>query len=438
MTGVGGTGVVTVGAILGMAAHLDGKGAGIIDMSGLAQKGGPVAVHVRIARRPEDIKAIRASSAGADLVVGGDLVVAGSGKVLSVVRGGRTRVVASPHETMTADFTHAPDFSLPATALRRALEDRAGAPACSFIDAQKYAGALLGDKAMANILLVGYAYQKGLMPLSAEAILEAIRLNGVAVEANVQAFRWGRLLAVDEAPIAALAEKLVKPVAGEMLSRDLDDAISRRERFLTDYQDAAYAQRYRARVEAIRALEAKVAPGKDALSWAVAKYLFKLMAYKDEYEVARLYTGGSFREQLARTFEGDYRLEFHLAPPLLSKPDPATGRPRKMRFGPWMMTLFGLLAKAKRLRGTRLDPFGYAAERKMERRLIGDYEALLDEIALRLRPELHETAVALASLPEQIRGYGPVKTAAIERAKLREAELLQTLRREPGERQRAA
>jgi indolepyruvate ferredoxin oxidoreductase len=291
---------------------------------------------------------------------------------------------------------------------------------------------------MANIMLVGYAYQKGLMPLSAEAILEAIRLNGVAIEANTQAFRWGRLLAVGEAPIAALAAKLVQPVAGEALSLTLEEAIARREQFLTDYQDAAYAERYRARVEAVRALEARVMPGRDALSWAVAKYLFKLMAYKDEYEVARLYTGGSFRQQLDRTFEGDYRLEFHLAPPVLSRPDPATGRPRKVSFGPWMMRLFGVLAKMKRLRGTRLDPFGYSGDRKMERRLLADYEALLDEIALSLRPDVHETAVALASLPEQIRGYGPVKAAAVERAKLREAELLEALRRAPGERQRAA
>jgi indolepyruvate ferredoxin oxidoreductase len=181
-----------------------------------------------------------------------------------------------------------------------------------------------------------------------------------------------------------------------------------------------------------------VTPGKDALSWATAKYLFKLMAYKDEYEVARLYTDGSFRQQLARTFDGDYKLEFHLAPPVLSKTDPATGRPRKIRFGPWMMTLFGLLAKMKGLRGTRFDPFGYSGDRKTERKLIADYEALLDEIAFRLRPDTHETAVALASLPEQIRGYGPVKAAAIERAKLREAELLEALRRAPGERQRAA
>jgi indolepyruvate ferredoxin oxidoreductase len=428
MTGVGGTGVVTIGAVLGMAAHLEGKGTGIIDMSGLAQKGGPVAVHVRIAMRPEDISAIRASAAGADLVVGGDLVVAGSGKVLGVIRQGRTTVIASPHETMTGDFTHAPDFSLPAAALRRALEERAGSEACSFIDAQKYAAALTGDKAMANILLLGFAYQRGLLPLSSEAIIEAIRLNGVAIEANIQAFHWGRALAVDEAPIAALMKKHAKPVSGERLSQTLDEAIERRIKFLTAYQDAAYAKRYRARVEAVRAREAKRMPGRDALTWAVAKNYFKLLAYKDEYEVARLYTDGSFQRQLDRSFEGDYSLEFHLAPPLIAKTDPATGRPKKMRFGPWMMRGLKLLARMKGLRGGRFDIFGYSAERKTERKLIADYEALLDDIVPRLKPETSEVVTALAALPEQIRGYGPVKAAAIEKAKLREKELLETLK----------
>ncbi len=438
ITGVGGTGVVTVGAILGMAAHLEGKGAGIIDMSGLAQKGGPVAVHVRIAQAPDDIKAIRASAAGADLVVGGDLVVAGSGKVLGVIRPGRTHVVASPHETMTGDFTRSPDLSLPGTALRRALQEHAGAEACSFLDAQKYASALTGDKAMANILLLGFAYQKGLLPLTAEAVEQAIRLNGVAIDNNIQAFRWGRLLAVDEAPIAALVAKRAKPVEGETFSRNLDDAIERRVRFLAAYQDIPYAERYRTRVEAIRARETRLTPGKETLTWAVAKNYFKLMAYKDEYEVARLYTDGSFKRQLERTFEGDYGLEFHLAPPLISKPDPATGRPRKVRFGPWMMTMFRLLAKMKGLRGTRFDIFGYSAERKMERRLIADYETLLDEIARRLKPETHGIATALAELPEHIRGFGPVKLASVEKARLKEKELLEVLRGRPPERREAA
>ena len=438
ITGIGGTGVVTIGAILGMAAHLEGKGAGIIDMSGLAQKGGPVAVHVRIAELPNDIKAIRASAAGADLVVGGDLVVAGSGKVLGVIGSGRTRVVASPHQTMTGDFTRSPDLVLPGLALRRALEDRAGAAACSFIDAQSYAAALTGDKAMANILLIGFAYQKGLLPLSAEAIEEAIRLNGVAVEANLSAFRWGRLLAVDEPRIAALVAKRAKPVEGERLSQTLDEAIERRVRFLTAYQDIAYAERYRIRVEAIRAREARLSPGNESLSWAVAKNYFKLLAYKDEYEVARLYTDGSFRRQLDRAFEGDYRLEFHLAPPLISKPDPATGRPRKVRFGAWMMTAFRLLAAMRRLRGTRVDIFGLSAERRMERQLIADYESLLDEIARRLKPETHEVATALAALPEQIRGFGPVKLASVEKARLKEKQLLEALRGVPPEHREAA
>jgi indolepyruvate ferredoxin oxidoreductase len=437
-TGVGGTGVVTVGAILGMAAHIEGKGVGIIDMSGLAQKGGPVAVHIRIAERPEDIKAIRASGAGADLVVGGELVVTGSAKVLSVIRPGKTRVVANSHEVMTANFTKAPDLSLPGMALRRAIEERTGGGGVGFIDAQTYAAALTGDKAMANILLVGYAFQKGLLPLSSAAIAEAIRLNGVAIPANLAAFRWGRLIAVDEKPIAALVERQAKPIGGERLSQSLGEAIERRVRFLAAYQDAAYAERYRTRVEAIRAAEARVTPGQDKLTWAVAKYYFKLMAYKDEYEVARLYTDGSFQRQLERTFEGDYTLEFHLAPPMLSKPDPATGRPRKMRFGGWMMTAFRLLAKMKGLRGTTFDPFGYTAERRLERQLIADYEKRLDEIVASLRPETHDTAVALAELPEKIRGYGPVKLASIEKAKAREAELAPLLSGTPPRRKRAA
>jgi indolepyruvate ferredoxin oxidoreductase len=438
-TGVGGTGVVTVGAILGMAAHIEGKGTGIIDMSGLAQKGGPVAVHIRIAERPEDIKAIRASGAGADLVIGGELVVTGSAKVLGVIRPGKTRVVVNSHEVMTANFTKSPDLSLPALALRRAIEERTAGGGISFIDAQKYAAALTGDKAMANILLVGYAFQKGLLPLSADAIVEAIRLNGVAVNDNIAAFRWGRVIATDEKAVATIVDRQAKPIGGERISQSLDDAVERRVRFLTAYQDATYAERYRARVEAIRALEAKNAPGQDKLAWAVAKYYFKLLAYKDEYEVARLYTDGSFQRQLERTFEGNYNLEFHLAPPLLAKPDPATGRPRKMRFGGWMMTAFSLLAKLKGLRGTRLDPFGYTAERRLERQLITDYEQRLDEIAGLLRPQTHETAVALAELPEKIRGFGPIKLGSIEKAKARERELVQALRGTPSpSRKRAA
>jgi indolepyruvate ferredoxin oxidoreductase len=219
-------------------------------------------------------------------------------------------------------------------------------------------------------------------------------------------------------------------------SESLDEAIARRAQFLTAYQDAAYAERYRTRVDAIRALERERLAGGDTLAWAVTKYYFKLLAYKDEYEVARLYTDGTFARQLGKTFEGNYRLEFHLAPPLLAKPNPETGRPRKMRFGPWMMAAFRLLAAMKGLRGTRWDIFGYNAERRMERRLIAEYEAVLDEIARSLRPETRDAAIALASLPEQIRGFGPVKAASVEKAKARETELLAALR-SPA-RQRAA
>jgi len=433
ITGVGGTGVVTVGAILGMAAHLEGKGTAIIDMSGLAQKGGPVSVHVRVARQPENIKAIRASAAGADLVIGGDLVVAGSAKVLGVIRSGRTAVVASPHETMTADFTRTPDLSLPAAALRRALEDRAGPGACSLVNAQVYAAALTGDKTTANILLLGFASQRGLLPIAPDAVLEAIGLNGVAVPANQAAFRWGRLLAHDPAKVEAAAKQAFAHAESEQLSQTLDEAIARRIAFLTDYQDAAYAESYRAKVEAVRALEQERVGG-ERLAWAVAKNYFKLLAYKDEYEVARLYTDGTFHKQLARTFQGNYRLEFHLAPPLISKPDANTGRPRKRRFGPWMMTAFRVLARMKRLRGTRLDVFGYTAERKGERRLIAEYEAVLDEIAKHLRIQTIDAAVELAALPEKIRGFGPVKDAAVLQAKQREQALVAALRDPPQQR----
>jgi len=247
------------------------------------------------------------------------------------------------------------------------------------------------------------------------------------VAANLAAFRWGRLLVHDPAKVEAAAKAAFKPTSAERISETLDEAIARRVAFLTGYQDAAYAQRYKARVDAVRALERERMPGRDALSWAVTKNYFKLLAYKDEYEVARLYTDGTFQSQLARTFEGDYRLEFHLAPPLLAKPDTETGRPRKMRFGPWMMTAFRLLAAMKGLRGTRFDIFGYNAERRMERRLIADYEASLDLATKRLGPQTFEAAVALATLPEQIRGFGPVKAEAVLKAKAREGELIAAL-----------
>ncbi len=430
ITGVGGTGIVTVGGILGMAAHLEGKGTGVLDMAGLAQKGGAVYSHLRIAERAEDIHAIRVSAGGADLVLGGDIVVAGNKKVLAAVKPGRTAMVVNTSEFLPGDFTRNADFSLPTERLRRAISAAAGRERTHFIDAARLATALFGSSLGQNIFMVGFAYQIGALPLNAASIEQAIELNGEAVEMNLAAFRWGRRAAADRDGVEALAKP--SPEAQDpnrRLSQSFEETVARRVEFLTAYQNAAYAERYRRRVEAIRSAEAAKAPGRCGLAEAVARYLFKLMAYKDEYEVARLFSDGAFRRQLAGEVGGDnLRLEFHLAPPLFARLDPVTGLPRKMSFGPWMMAAFGWLAKFKGLRGTPFDPFGYAAERRIERRLIADYEALLDEIEARLSPDNHAVAVGLAAIPEKVRGFGHVKARHLVAAKADEAALLEQFR----------
>jgi len=433
VTGVGGTGIVTIGAILGMASHLEGKAVGIIDMAGLAQKGGAVYSHIRIASTPEDIHAIRIAARGADLVLGGDMVVAGTRKVLAAVKPDHTRMILNLAEFLPGDFTRNPDFSLPSVRLKRAIRAAAGEAHTHFIDASRLATALLGNSIGANIFMVGYAYQMGALPLSAEAIEAAIAMNGEAVEMNQAAFRWGRRAAVDRPGVEALA---VPSGDGQRpslrMSESFEEMLQRRADFLKAYQSGRYAERYRRRVERVRAAEAAVVPGKTGLAEAVARYLFKLMAYKDEYEVARLYTEGSFARQIAETFDGEnLRFEFHLAPPLLARKDPETGRPRKMSFGPWMLGAFRWLAKGKVLRGTPLDPFGWTAERRTERWLIRDYERMLDEVLAKLSPENHHLAVGLAAIPEKIRGFGHVKMQHLKAAKADEAALFDLFREHP-------
>ena len=431
VTGIGGTGVVTIGAVLGMAAHLEGKGCGIIDMAGLAQKGGAVFSYLRIAERPEDIHAIRIAAGGADLVLGGDLVVAVSKKVLSAVKTGQTRVVANLAEVLPGDFTHNADFSLPAERMKAALGAAAGAGRAHFVDATSLATALMGNAVAANIFLVGYAYQLGALPLSAQAIETAIALNGEAVAMNQAAFRWGRRAALDLAGVEALARPVGQRPAPETAA-SLDDILARRVAFLTAYQNAAYAARYRVWVERARAAETALAPGKTGFAEAVAHYLFKLMAYKDEYEVARLYTDGAFLAQVANEVAGEHlRFEFHLAPPLLARRDPSTGQPKKMAFGGWIYPLFRVLAGFKFLRGTPFDPFGRSAERRVERRLIAEYEAMLSELMARLSADNHPLAVSLAAIPEKIRGFGHVKARHLAAAKAEEASLLEQFRASP-------
>ncbi len=430
VTGIGGTGIITIGAILGMAAHLEGKGVGIIDMTGIAQKGGAVHSHIRLANRPEDIHAIRVAACGADLVLGGDMVVAVSKKVLAAVKPRATAMVINLAEVLPGDFTRNPEFSLPTERIKRTISSLAGAAHSHFVDASRLSTALLGQSLGANMFMLGYAYQIGALPVSAEAIERAIALNGEAVAMNHAAFRWGRRAAVDMAAVEALAKPA--PDAKDparALSASLNEIIARRVEFLTAYQDAAYAARYGRLVDAARIAENTRTPGRSGFAEAVARYLFKLMAYKDEYEVARLFADPAFLRQIRNEVDGDnLRLTFHLAPPLLARRNKTTGEPRKMSFGPWMLSVFGVLAKLKFLRGTALDPFGYTAERKVEQQLVRDYETLLDELLAKLSPENHDLAVGLAAIPEKIRGFGPVKQRHIAGAKADEAALLDRFR----------
>jgi indolepyruvate ferredoxin oxidoreductase len=424
VTGIGGSGVVTIGGILGMAAHLEGKGVGVIDMAGLAQKGGAVYSHIRIANKPEEIHAIRVAAGGADLVMAGDIVVSGSKKVLSAFKPG-TKVVVNSFEYMPGDFTRNADFSLPLERIKRAIASAAGHSVDNLVNATKIATELLGRSIGGNMIMIGYCYQIGALPLSAEAIEKAIELNGEEVAMNLAAFRLGRRAAADPAAIEALI-KSAPEIANDSLrlSQSFAETVDRRAEFLTAYQDESYARRYRNWVEKVRTVEAEKAPGQCGLAEAVARYLFKLMAYKDEYEVARLYADTSFLERVKSSFDGDkLSFEFHLAPPLLARRDPATGEPRKMSFGPWMLTVFRMLAKLKFLRGTAFDPFGHSKERRTERRLIADYEYLLGEICEFLTPGNHRFAVGLTAIPEKIRGYGPVKERHLAAAKAEEAAL---------------
>ncbi|GGF04863.1 indolepyruvate ferredoxin oxidoreductase family protein [Stappia taiwanensis] len=424
ITGVGGTGVVTVGAVLGMAAHLDGLGCGIIDMAGLAQKGGAVTSHLKLAPRPEDISAIRVGTGGADLVLACDIVVAGSAKVLTAMREGATTAVVNTHETLPGDFTRNPDFSLPGRQLVAAIEQATGAGRSRFIDATEQATKLFGDAIAANMFLLGYGWQMGAIPLTREAIEDAIRLNRVSVEMNLAAFAWGRVAAVDREALAQAVRTGEAVPEHHRLSESLDEMIARRSRFLAEYQDKAYADRFARRIAALKARAEPFGTDGEVLVRTGARELFRLMAIKDEYEVARLYSGSAFRRQLEDTFESHGRLEFHLAPPLLSGTDPRTGRPAKRRFGPWVMPVFGLLARMKRLRGGVFDPFGRTEERRMERRLRDRFEAIVDDVAATLDAERIGAATALLAWPETIRGFGPVRAEAAERAEARLPELL--------------
>ena len=440
VTGIGGTGVITIGALLGMAAHVEGKGVTVLDSTGLSQKNGAVASHVRIAERAEDLHATRIGAGAVRLLLGCDMVTAAAPESLATIDQGSSRAVVNGDVTPPAAFVIDNTIDLGSRLMARQIQDVAGREMVDFVEATTLATALLGDSIATNLFMVGFAYQKGLVPLAAESIEAAIRLNAVAVEANRQAFGWGRLAAHDPARVWKTARPLMVAKAegegeGEREDRapeTLDAIVEHRAAFLGEYQDEAWAERYRRAVEGVRAAEAERAPGRSGLAEAVARNLFRLMSYKDEYEVARLYTSGEFEAGLRRQFEGDFRLRFHLAPPLLARRDPETGELRKREYGSWMLGAFRVLARMRRLRGTRLDLFGRTAERRMERRLIEEYRETVGEILDRLAPANHEAAVALASVPEGIKGFGHVKERSVEAAMRRAARLAEEFRADAG------
>ena len=419
--GVGGTGVITIGQLLGMAAHLEGKAVVTQDAGGLAQKGGATWSFVQVANSTEAIYTSKVDTAKADVVIGCDAIVAASKITLNVMQQGRTYVALNSHATPTAAFVHNPQWQFPEGGCEAAIAAQVGMQALGVFDAEQVATLALGDAIYTNPLLLGYAWQQGRVPLSRAALLRAMALNGVQVANNQAAFEWGRHCAHDLAAVLALLQ--TRQVIEFVKKPALADVIAKRVAFLTAYQDAAYAARYQKVMDQVQQLDAAL--GKTALCEAVARNLFKLMAYKDEYEVARLYTDGSFAAQVAQQFEGDYQLHFHLAPPLLTKTNDK-GELVKQRFGPWMIKAFGLLARLKGLRGGVLDVFGRTQERRQERAWIERYQNQLQECMDKLASspfessaECYKIACQLAQIPNDIRGYGHVKISHLQAAQRR-------------------
>jgi indolepyruvate ferredoxin oxidoreductase len=420
VAGVGGTGVITIGQLLGMAAHLEGKGIVTQDSAGLAQKGGATWSHIQIANRADAILTTKVGTAEADLVIGCDPIVTANKATLAAVREGRTFIAMNTHGSPTAAFVSNPNWQFPAGNCETAVLRAAGASGVGALDADQLAVQLVGDSLYTKPLMLGYAWQKGRVPLSHAALVRAIELNNVQVENNKLAFEWGRRAAHDLDAVQALL-KSAQVIEFIRKTVNLDDMIAKRVEFLTGYQNAAYAQQYLAFVAKVRAAEAPL--NSKRLTEAVARYLFKLMAYKDEYEVARLHTDQSFLDKVAAQFEGDYKLNYHLAPPLLSKKNDK-GELKKMQFGPWMQTGFKLLAKLKGLRGTAFDVFGRTEERKTERALIGEYRAAIDELLGTLNAANLALAADIARIPEDIRGYGHVKERHLTAARPKWAALM--------------
>lgn len=425
ITGIGGSGVVTLGALLGMAAHLEGKGCSVLDMSGLAQRNGPVTSHIRVLPTPGVLCANRITIA--DLVIGSDIVVTAGQDILDKMVPGRTHAVVNSHVAPTADFARNPDLNLSSAQMAASITATVGDEMAEFVEATELAKTLLGNEVAANLFLIGYALQRGSMPVSLASIERAIELNAVSVDMNKQGLAWGRLAAHDLDAVRKVAGQQSMPMVAAT-PETLESLLGLYKTELVAYQNAAYAERYEALVRKVEQEERHVAPQKkNALSMAVARYYFKLLAYKDEYEVARLYSAPAFIAKLREAFEGDFKIELNLAPPILQKRDSRTGRYRKRKFGPWILVVMRYLQKGKCLRGSRLDLFGYFGHRQEERKLIVEYEAMVATLLEKLSVENYELAVEIASLPEQVRGYDSVKEQNILRMRQRQQRLLQKI-----------
>ncbi|MEO8526659.1 MAG: indolepyruvate ferredoxin oxidoreductase family protein, partial [Caldimonas sp.] len=430
VAGVGGTGVITIGQLLGMAAHLEGKGIVTQDAAGLAQKGGATWSHIQIANRAEAILSTKVGTAEADLVIACDPIVAANKASLAVMRAGRTYVALNTHATPTAAFVSDPDWQFPVGQCEKLVLDAAGPDHIGKLDADTLAVQLVGDSIYTNPLMLGYAWQRGRVPLGHAALMRAIELNGVQVDNNKSAFEWGRRAASDPQAVKALV-KTGQVIELVRRTTNIDDMIAKRVEFLTAYQNAAYAAQYKSLVDTVRTREAEAAFSRTAtrpdtarpstkLTEAVARYLFKLMAYKDEYEVARLHSDTKFLDKVAGQFEGtmgrDFHLHYHLAPPAIAKRNDK-GELQKQKFGPWMLTAFRVLARFKGLRGTPFDPFGRTEERRTERALIAEYRDSIEEVLRTLGSANLALAVEIARIPEMIRGYGHVKARHLDAAR---------------------
>jgi indolepyruvate ferredoxin oxidoreductase len=393
-----------------MAAHLEGKGATVLDFTGFAQKGGSVISYIRLANSSDDLKTIRIGTGKANLLLGCDQVVASSPEALRTLEEGVSTVVLNTEKTQTAQFVLSRDADIHSNIIAANLKKMVGSDALFQIGASKIATAIMGNSIATNSFLMGFAWQKGQIPLSLEAIGRAIELNNVAIDFNKQAFDWGRIAAHD---VKILEKTSPISLQDDEILTDLDDIINYRANFLSDYQDNKLSEKYRAAITKIRTLEENTITGSEKLSLAVAKNYFKLLAIKDEFEVARLYTDGRFEKKLAEQFEGDYKLKFHMAPPIIARKN-SKGELQKMEIGGWMFHVLKLTAKMRFLRGTWFDFMGKSDERKMERRLITDYEELMAIFENDLRPDNLDKAAELARIPQDIRGYGHVKEKSVK------------------------